>query len=136
VYRSINTLLKNLISIWRRKNPPVIKSGDILKLKLGGDGRNVGRKQSHVMMTICLLNENEEVLKPENQHWYFNFIYLSIKKYNIIILLINYFLLLVFVYILVMKIMKVSPRLDKYLNANYGILRTMEFMIMMEFIGK
>jgi len=67
VYRSIYTLLQNLIQIWKQSF--IINLGDILKLKLSGDGRNVGRKQSHVMLTICLLNEGEEVLKPENQHW-------------------------------------------------------------------
>ncbi|CAG8556618.1 8299_t:CDS:2 [Diversispora eburnea] len=68
VYRSINTLLKILIPIWKQKTPAIIKSKDIPKLKLGGDGRNVGRKQSQVMMTIFLLNESDEVLKPKNQY--------------------------------------------------------------------
>ncbi|RHZ81782.1 hypothetical protein Glove_117g435 [Diversispora epigaea] len=68
VYRSIDTLLKILIPIWKQETPAIIKPGDILKLKLGGDGRNVGCKQSHVMMTICLLNEGNEVLKPEDQY--------------------------------------------------------------------
>jgi len=68
-YRSIYTLLKTLISIWKGSSPAIINPGDTLKLKLGGDGRNVGRKQSHVMMTICLLNEGEKVLKPEHQYW-------------------------------------------------------------------
>ncbi|RHZ48521.1 hypothetical protein Glove_547g28 [Diversispora epigaea] len=62
VYRSIDTLLKILIPIWKQETPAIIKPGDILKLKLGGDGRNVGCKQSHVMMTICLLNEGNEYL--------------------------------------------------------------------------
>ncbi|RHZ63516.1 hypothetical protein Glove_329g9 [Diversispora epigaea] len=66
VYRSIYTLLQNLIKIWKQSS--FINPGDILKLKLGGDGRNVGRKQSHVMLTFCLLNKGEEVLKPENQY--------------------------------------------------------------------
>jgi len=68
-YRSIYTLLKTLISIWKGSSPAIINPGDTFKLKLGGDGRNVGRKQSHVMMTICLLNEGEKVLKPEHQYW-------------------------------------------------------------------
>ena len=68
-YRSIYTMLRTLIPIWKQASPAIIKPGDILKLKLGGDGRNVGRKQSHVMITFCLLNEGEEVLKPEHQYW-------------------------------------------------------------------
>ena len=68
-FRSIYTMLRTLIPIWKRSSPAIINRGDTLKLKLGGDGRNVGRKQSHVMVTICLLNEGEEVLKPEHQYW-------------------------------------------------------------------
>jgi len=68
-YRSIYTMLQTLIPIWKQGFPAIINTGDTLKLKLGGDGRNVGRKQSHVMITICLLNEGEEVLKPEHQYW-------------------------------------------------------------------
>ena len=72
VYRSISTILETLISIWKNgKNgsSPILKQGDTIKLKIGGDGRNVGRKQSHVMMTFCLLNEKEKVLKPNHQYW-------------------------------------------------------------------
>ena len=65
-YRSIYTMLQTLIPIWKQGFPAIINTGDTLKLKLGGDGRNVGRKQSHVMMAICLLNEGESVLKPEH----------------------------------------------------------------------
>ncbi len=66
VYRSIRSLLKLLIPIW---NKSILQSGDTIILKLGGDGRNVGRKQNHVMITICLLNEKDEVLKPDHQYW-------------------------------------------------------------------
>ena len=68
-YRSIRTLLQILIPIWKKSNPPILQLGDTINLKLGGDGRNVGRKQNHVMMTVCLLNEKDEVLKPNNQYW-------------------------------------------------------------------
>ena len=57
VYRSIRNLLQIFIPIWNRSNPPILQSGNTINLKLGEDGRNVGRKQNHVMMTICLLNE-------------------------------------------------------------------------------
>ncbi|RHZ89621.1 hypothetical protein Glove_13g95 [Diversispora epigaea] len=77
VYRSIDTLLKILIPIWKQETPAIIKPGDILKLKLGGDGRNVGCKQSHVMMTICLLNEGNEVLKPEDQYCLLLLVYIN-----------------------------------------------------------
>ncbi|RHZ87829.1 hypothetical protein Glove_30g8 [Diversispora epigaea] len=67
-YQSIKSLLQILIPIWKNSNPPVLQIGDIIKLKLGGDRRNVGRKQNHVMMTICLLNEKDNVLKPDHQY--------------------------------------------------------------------
>ncbi|RHZ49459.1 hypothetical protein Glove_520g20 [Diversispora epigaea] len=67
-FRSLVTLLKILIPIWKKGENPVIIPGDTLYIKLGGDGRNVGRKQNHVMITFCLLNEGEEVLKPDKQY--------------------------------------------------------------------
>src|SRR2546430_13411877 len=44
-YRSITDILKIMVSVWLKSTPPVIKSGDTLFLKLGGDGRNVERNQ-------------------------------------------------------------------------------------------
>jgi hypothetical protein len=76
-FRSLVTLLKILIPIWTKGENPVIIPGDTLYIKLGGDGRNVGRKQNHVMITFCLLNEGEEVLKPDKQYRYLY------KLYNI-----------------------------------------------------
>lgn len=69
-FRSLLTLLKILIPIWKSGENPVIFPGDTLYIKLGGDGRNVGRKQNHVMITFCLLNEGDEVLKPSHQFRY------------------------------------------------------------------
>ncbi|PKK59273.1 hypothetical protein RhiirC2_795056 [Rhizophagus irregularis] len=65
VYRSVRSLLKVFIPIWSKS---ILQSGDTINLKLGGDGRNVGRKQNHVMITVCLLNEKDEVLKPDHQY--------------------------------------------------------------------
>ena len=69
-YRSLSILLKILIPIWKAGTNPTIVPGDTLHIKLGGDGRNVGRKQNHVMITFCLLNEGGEVLKPNHQFRY------------------------------------------------------------------
>ena len=41
VYRSIRSLLKILIPIWSKS---ILQPGNTINLKLGGDGRNVGRK--------------------------------------------------------------------------------------------
>src|SRR6185312_14037195 len=45
-FRSLFALLKVLLPIWKAGQNPVIIPGDILYIKLGGDGRNVGRKQN------------------------------------------------------------------------------------------
>ncbi|GBB87928.1 hypothetical protein RclHR1_14410004 [Rhizophagus clarus] len=57
-----------------------IGNGDIIHLKFGGDGRNVGRKQKHVMMTLCLLNEKKEVLKSDHQYCFC--LYVGCEKYE------------------------------------------------------
>ncbi|CAB4437992.1 unnamed protein product [Rhizophagus irregularis] len=65
-YRSIKDLLNTLIPIWKKKS--ILNIGDNIKLKFGGDGHIVTNKYSHVMFTMCLLNEGDEVLKPEKQY--------------------------------------------------------------------
>ncbi|PKY57574.1 hypothetical protein RhiirA4_429083 [Rhizophagus irregularis] len=79
-YRSLSILLKVLIPVWKGGKNPVIISGDTLYIKLGGDGRNVGRKQNHVMITFCLLNEKDNVLKPDHQ--YSICLYIGKEKYE------------------------------------------------------
>ena len=69
VHRSIISLLYILVPILLTSNPHVLNYGDTINLKLGGDGRNVGRSQNHVMLTVCILNEGENVLKPDHQYW-------------------------------------------------------------------
>lgn len=78
-YRSLSTLLKILIPVWKERENPVIIPGDILYIKLGGDGRNVGRKQNHVMVTFCLLNEKDDVLKSSHQYRYIFYVYRKIN---------------------------------------------------------
>ncbi|CAG8545417.1 13532_t:CDS:2 [Cetraspora pellucida] len=53
-----NTLLKHSEKIIVEQSE--IENGiyrDIIRLKLGSDGYNVGYKQNHIMMSFCLLNE-------------------------------------------------------------------------------
>ncbi|PKC67748.1 hypothetical protein RhiirA1_393474 [Rhizophagus irregularis] len=66
-YRSIKDLLNTLIPIWKKKS--ILNIGDNIKLKFGGDGHIVTNKYSHVMFTMYLLNEGDEVLKPDKQYW-------------------------------------------------------------------
>jgi hypothetical protein len=70
-YRSIISLLNVIVPILTTSTPPILKVGDKINLKLSGDGRNMGRKQKHVMLTVCILNEGEAVLDPARQYRYF-----------------------------------------------------------------
>ncbi|PKC59395.1 hypothetical protein RhiirA1_469493 [Rhizophagus irregularis] len=57
-FRPLLTLLNVLIPIWKSGEKPIIKPGDTLYIKLGGDGRNVSRKQNHYLYFtyIILIN--------------------------------------------------------------------------------
>ena len=55
--------------------------GNTLYIKLSEDSRNVGRKQNYIIITFCLLNEGDEVLKPNYQFRYI--LYLLINKLKI-----------------------------------------------------
>jgi len=71
-YRSIISLLDIIVPILTTSStPPVLKVGDKINIRLSGDGRNVGRKQKHVMLTMCILNEGEAVLNPAHQYRYY-----------------------------------------------------------------
>jgi hypothetical protein len=67
-YRSIISLLDIIVPILTTSTPPILKVGDKINIRLSGDGRNVGRKQKHVMLTMCILNEGEAVLNPTHQY--------------------------------------------------------------------
>ncbi|KAF0445420.1 hypothetical protein F8M41_003178 [Gigaspora margarita] len=61
-YRSLTATLVN-------KEPLVISCGNVIKLKLGGDRCEVGRSNHYVMFTVCILNEENNVLDSVKQHW-------------------------------------------------------------------
>src|SRR4051794_3183066 len=86
-YRSIISLLNILVPILVKSNPPILKIGDKINIKLSGDGRNVGRKQKHVMLTICILNEGEAVLNPSHQYRYNFFVFKYIFMHYLLIYL-------------------------------------------------
>ena len=69
-YRSIISILDIIVPILTTLTSPVLKVGDKINIKLSGDGRNIGRKQKHVMLTMCILNEEEAVLNPAHQYRY------------------------------------------------------------------
>ena len=68
-FRSVKALLDILVPIWKKGSSPILVSGDTINLKFGGDGHIVTHQYSHVMFTMCLLNEKDEVLKPSKQYW-------------------------------------------------------------------
>ncbi|RIA79629.1 hypothetical protein C1645_840248 [Glomus cerebriforme] len=61
-------------------NGIIVDEAEIGNGAYSGDRCNIGHKQSHMMMTICLLNENEKVLKPEHQ--YCICLYIGREKYR------------------------------------------------------
>ncbi|CAG8584520.1 1696_t:CDS:2, partial [Scutellospora calospora] len=79
-YRSLKNILHVLISKLAYKDSPVLRIGDIVHVKLSGDGRQVGKHHNHVMFTACILNEHEAVLSPQNQHCIF--LYTGTEQYE------------------------------------------------------
>lgn len=67
-YRSITSILKYLIPTLKSSNPPILNPNDIIFIKIGADGRRVGRRQNHVIFTFCILNEKNNVLSPKHQY--------------------------------------------------------------------
>ena len=86
-YRSIISLLDIIVPILTTSVPSVLKVGDKINIKLGEDGRNMGRKQKHVMLTMCILNEGEAVLNPTHQYRYYIYIvnFFDVKYYHTIV---------------------------------------------------
>ncbi|CAG8765098.1 21924_t:CDS:2 [Cetraspora pellucida] len=57
IYRSIRSLLMVLVPVLTTSNPVVLRTGDKINIKVGGDGRNISKKQSHIILAISILNE-------------------------------------------------------------------------------
>jgi hypothetical protein len=79
--RSVKNILKYIV--------PVLISNEILNindstihLRVSGDGRNVGRKIKHVMLTIAILNDIQNIHKPN--HHYTTVLFLGVEKYEIL----------------------------------------------------
>ena len=66
-YRSIKKILKYIVPTYIQKGKldPTIP---IIHLRISGDGRNVGRKVKHVMITVALLDDPTELFKS-NYHY-------------------------------------------------------------------
>ena len=89
VYRSAKDILYYIIPHLKKKK--VLKSSDpTIHLRISGDGRNVGRKIKHVMITFMILNH-------ENRHNHADYHYTTIlypgtENYNTLKFILNPFL--------------------------------------------
>ncbi|CAG8600891.1 9523_t:CDS:2 [Cetraspora pellucida] len=70
-YRSLKNILLVVIPKLAYGESSVLQVEDIVHIKLSEDGRQVGKFHNQVMLTACILNEQEEVLCPSNQHCIF-----------------------------------------------------------------
>jgi hypothetical protein len=78
-YRNINNILQYLV-------PNLVQKGilnpcqPVINLRISGDGRNVGRKVKHVMITIAILDDKNTLYKP-NFH-YTTILYSGCEDYD------------------------------------------------------
>src|SRR6185437_14985642 len=61
----ITDVLNYIISFYISKGILIPKKST-LHLRISGDGRNVGRKVKHIMVTMTLLNDSAGFQKPNN----------------------------------------------------------------------
>jgi hypothetical protein len=79
--RSVKDILNYIV--------PVLISNEILDinnpmihLRVSGDGRNVGRKIKHVMVTMVILNDIQNIHKPN--HHYTTVLFPGVEKYDVL----------------------------------------------------
>ncbi|RHZ85835.1 hypothetical protein Glove_59g63 [Diversispora epigaea] len=79
--RNISDILKYLIpNLIKKKFLNILKPE--IYLRISGDGRNVERKINHVMVTFSILNDIENIFRPENH--YTILLYPGIEKYEVL----------------------------------------------------
>ncbi|UZO29709.1 uncharacterized protein OCT59_023169 [Rhizophagus irregularis] len=79
--RDIVNILRYLIPGLLERNVLDITNPTI-HLRISGDGRNVGRKVKQVMVTCSILNDLDNIYRPEN--YYTIILYSGIEKYEIL----------------------------------------------------
>ena len=65
---SASRSLRDLLPLVLRKVKDQLTGGETIKVKVAGDGRNVGRKRKHVMVVFCVFKEGAMVLRPSSQY--------------------------------------------------------------------
>ncbi|CAH1766084.1 9081_t:CDS:2 [Entrophospora sp. SA101] len=79
-YRSIKKVLDYVIKILIKKNILDHSLDNKIHIRISGDGRNVGRKIKHVMITFAILNDINNIFQPDNH--YCLVLYSGIEKYE------------------------------------------------------
>jgi hypothetical protein len=65
--RRITNILNYIIPFYIKRGI-LIPGRSTLHIRISGDGRNVGRKVKHVMLTMALLNDIDGLKKPDNHY--------------------------------------------------------------------
>ncbi|CAG8496658.1 2919_t:CDS:2, partial [Cetraspora pellucida] len=81
-YRSLKNILLVLILELAYGISPILHLGDVIYVKLSGDGQQVGKHHNHVMFTACILNKHDAVLSSSNQHCIF--LYTGMEQYELL----------------------------------------------------
>jgi len=61
-YQRIQDLLPHILKTVE------LQPGQVIRIKLEGDGRKVGRTKKQAMMSFCVLQEGKKVMQPSNHH--------------------------------------------------------------------
>lgn len=66
-YRSVKDILRFTVLNLIKKDVLNLQQ-PIINLRISGDGRNVGRKVKHVMITFVILDDVKNIYNPNNHH--------------------------------------------------------------------
>jgi len=79
-YRSIKKILTFVIKMLINQKVLDYSLDDKIHIRVSGDGRNVGKKIKHVMITFAIMNDRKTIFLPD--HHYCLVLYSGIEKYE------------------------------------------------------
>ncbi|PKC60050.1 hypothetical protein RhiirA1_468588 [Rhizophagus irregularis] len=79
--RSVKDILKYIVPTLI-SNEILDINNPIIHLRVSGDGRNVGRKIKHVMITIAILNDIQNIHKPDHHNT--TVLFSGVEKYEVL----------------------------------------------------
>ncbi|PKY32933.1 hypothetical protein RhiirB3_451480 [Rhizophagus irregularis] len=79
--RSVKDILKYIVPVLI-SNEILDINNPIIHLRVSGDGRNVGRKIKHVMITIAILNDIQNIHKSDHHHT--TVLFPGVEKYEVL----------------------------------------------------